>query len=130
MGVTVICAGVAVSVWNLGGILSNHAARVDDWTVRECIVQIEGDCKSACTMYTSVPNACIRPEAQLWFHRPTPVPGSGLTEHAVSMGALFWSRYLPPGMAEWWLGGPSESREWTVVTGAEVIRVGWMNECL
>lgn len=35
-------------------------------------VRIEGKCLSACTIYTTLPNACVAPDAEIGFHGTLP----------------------------------------------------------
>lgn len=35
-------------------------------------VRIEGKCLSACTIFTTLPNACVHPQAQIGFHGTSP----------------------------------------------------------
>lgn len=67
-----IPAHADVIYYNGGGVLDTFAVDADRRTEQHDPPAIAGVCMSACTMYLSVPGACVGPHASLWFHAPTP----------------------------------------------------------
>ena len=79
---------------------------------------IRGYCGSACTMFLSLPNVCVHPDAQIGFHWP-PSNAEGWKH--------FYTVNLPAAMAEWFLDGHDrEPATW--ITGRQAIRLG-ANAC-
>ena len=50
-----------------GGLLKVYRARRAE-LARVDAVRIEGKCLSACAIYTTLPNACVMPDAKIGFH--------------------------------------------------------------
>lgn len=54
-----------------GGNISDYIDRRQKLAKEEA-VRIEGKCYSACTIFTTLPNACVMPKAQIGFHGSMP----------------------------------------------------------
>jgi hypothetical protein len=48
-------------------------------------VRIEAKCLSACTIYTTLPNACVMPNAKIGFHGTTPKSGIPSVDYMLDM---------------------------------------------
>jgi hypothetical protein len=99
-----------------GGNIHDYADFIA--TLSDTEVRITGVCKSSCTMFLSLPHACVAPGASLGFHGPSSKDVSirnllGLVDkiadhHPAEIAAQFRS--------DWGL-----SRDFTWLTGAEVL---------
>lgn len=75
-------------------------------------VRIEGKCLSACTIFTTLPNACVMPNAQIGFHGTSPrLP--------------FIQRYLDMRLGRFYRGEVRRlyEREWRFLRGSNQIHV-------
>lgn len=66
------------------------------------LVRIRGYCRSACTLYLTMPNACIGPRATVGFHAPR-VPGTRIIPPIVGdlMGQYYRGEIRRRWYAEW-----------------------------
>ena len=131
MSVTAICAGIAMALPSEGGLILDHYDMAKDLTERGCEVRIEGNCYSACSMFTGVEGACVHPEARIWFHQPRDSrTGKKLPTMVTVQAIRIMAQHMPDGMAQWWINGPSRQFDgWVTITGAEIINQGWMEKC-
>jgi len=83
-------------------------------------VHIIGECWSACTMLLRI--ACVSPRATLGFHAPS---GS---DQAVQIGNQIIARFYPPQIAIAYLNNWGLNRNFTILTGRQVINMG-AREC-
>lgn len=51
-----------------GGDTDTHLRQYNDLLANGTAVRIEGFCASSCTFFISLPNACVAPNATLFFH--------------------------------------------------------------
>ncbi|WP_120442533.1 hypothetical protein [Paracoccus yeei] len=65
-------------------------------------VQVRGYCRSACTIYTTLPNACLGPNATIGFHAPR-IPGTTIIPPLVDeiMGRFYRGGILRKWNSEW-----------------------------
>lgn len=54
-----------------GGNISHYISRREKLSHVDQ-VRVEGKCYSACTIFTTLPNACVMPNAQIGFHGASP----------------------------------------------------------
>jgi len=54
--------------YSRGGRTTDFAADVQKYRQSGELFRIMGRCQSACTMFLSLPNACVEPSARLLFH--------------------------------------------------------------
>ena len=88
---------------------------------------IAGDCMSACTLWLGYRNACVTPDAVLWFH-------AAVDWGAVSMGGNPWRAISPAGNARLLGSYPKRVREvvrpwldspdYKTLTGAQLAALG------
>lgn len=98
-----------------GGNIAAHAhnrRQLADWGGR---VEVRGRCASSCVIYTTLPNACIGPNARFGFHRPR----GGITQVAVEQIAY----YLRGQLRAAWTGRWSRSEALVWVPAAEMVRL-------
>lgn len=65
-------------------------------------VQIRGYCRSACTIYLTLPNACLGPNASVGFHAPR-IPGTSIIPPIVGdlMGQFYRGEVRRKWYTEW-----------------------------
>lgn len=65
-------------------------------------VQITGYCRSACTIYITLPNACLSPKATVGFHAPR-IPGTTIIPPIVDqiMASYYRNGILQRWNSEW-----------------------------
>lgn len=51
-----------------GGLIGDYMLRVMQAKAIHAKVEIRGKCYSSCTLWTSLPDVCVGPQAQLGFH--------------------------------------------------------------
>jgi hypothetical protein len=54
--------------YDLGGKFARFDAVVRQYNQTGELFRIQGDCKSACTLFLAIRNVCIEPSATLYFH--------------------------------------------------------------
>jgi hypothetical protein len=82
---------------NPGGSVLAFLDYVQTFINNDAVVQIEGDCYSACTLFTNVPKVCILPGARLHFHAPyVPLEDYTIRQYTSSDFILFLSNYPTP----------------------------------
>lgn len=68
-------------------IRDDGGGKVDDYRIRRAElaradqVRIMGKCLSACTIFTTLPNACVMPRAQIGFHGVSKKTGIAAYDH-------------------------------------------------
>lgn len=82
-------------------------------------VRIRGYCRSACTIYLSLPNACLDPKARVGFHAPR-LPGTKIIPPMVGdiMGQFYRGEIRRRWFASW-----QYSLDMQVLTAAEYRRL-------
>jgi hypothetical protein len=65
-------------------------------------VEVRGYCRSACTIYITLPNACLDPKATVGFHAPR-IPGTSIIPPVVDE---LMAQYYRNGILQQW------NREW------------------
>ena len=81
------------------------------------IVRIRGYCRSACTMLTTLPNACLGPKARIGFHAPR-LPGTTIIPPYVDQ---IMGNYYRNGIRAKWFGGWNRSINMNVITAREYV---------
>ncbi|MBK4216230.1 hypothetical protein JJJ17_09865 [Paracoccus caeni] len=82
-------------------------------------VRIRGYCRSACSILTSLPNACLGPGASIGFHAPR-LPGTTIIPPYVDE---IMGNYYRAGIRERWFGGWNRSIDMHVITAQEYVRL-------
>lgn len=82
-------------------------------------VEIRGYCRSACTILTTLPNACLGGNARIGFHAPR-LPGTQVIPPYVDeiMGS-----YYRAGIRDHWFGGWNRSMTMQIITAEEYVRL-------
>lgn len=107
-----------------GGVLATYFSAVLKANVLNEEVRIKGTCISACTVYLGARNACVYPDAVLWFH----AAHHGETKEIDRPATRQMMGYWPPAVQDWAVkqGVPdsvSFTRRWAL-TGDELIAMG------
>ncbi|SMO79673.1 hypothetical protein [Paracoccus laeviglucosivorans] len=82
-------------------------------------VEIRGYCRSACTIYITLPNACLGPQARVGFHAPR-IPNTQIIPPIVDE---LMARYYRNGILQKWNGGWNRSIEMHKITAREYVRL-------
>lgn len=83
------------------------------------IVRIRGYCRSACTILTTLPNACLGPKSRIGFHAPR-LPDTRIIPPLV--GEIMGSFYRN-GIRDRWFGGWNRSLDMTVLSARDYVRL-------
>lgn len=103
-----------------GGNISRYIARRAELAKAD-EVRIAGKCLSACTIFTTLPNACVTPRAQIGFHGSSPRVPIIQRLLDMRMGRFYRGEVRRLYDAEWrHLRGASQMH---VITGRELHRL-------
>lgn len=82
-------------------------------------VRIRGYCRSACTILTTLPNACLFPDARIGFHAPR-IPNTRIIPPLVDeiMGSFYRG-----GIRDRWFAGWSRSMDMTILSARDYVRL-------
>lgn len=82
-------------------------------------VRIRGYCRSACTILTTLPNACLGKQARIGFHAPR-LPNTRIIPPMVDeiMGNFYRN-----GIRDRWFGGWNRSLDMTVLSARDYVRL-------
>ncbi len=110
-----------------GGLLGQRNAEIRALRASGQRVELRGLSLSACTMYLSLPNACVSPSAIFGFHGPSrggrPLPAAEF-EH---WSELMARNYREP-LRSWFMAkGRFITEGYFEMSGAELIRLGYPN---
>ena len=101
---------------NGGGVVDEFRALVDRWSASGARVEIKGTCKSACTLFTAVPNVCVMKGAELWFHAPFVMPQNGVRQYDPRITYDMLNDY-PTAVQKWIEGKGGLTPDWIVLKG-------------
>lgn len=82
-------------------------------------VEVRGYCRSACTIYITLPNACLGPKATVGFHAPR-IPGTTIIPPMVDQ---IMGSYYRGGILKRWQGGWSQSLNMHKISAREYVRL-------
>lgn len=82
-------------------------------------VEIAGECASACTIFASLPNACLRPESRLAFHAAADPQSGRIWPRANAFLQAFYRGDIATRFAASW----SQSRDLHVISAQEAVRL-------
>ncbi|WP_347137649.1 hypothetical protein [Paracoccus sp. SSK6] len=82
-------------------------------------VRIQGYCRSACTILTTLPNACLAPKSRIGFHAPR-IPNTQIIPPLVDE---IMGNFYRGGIRDRWFGGWNRSMKMTVLTAREYVRL-------
>lgn len=103
----------------IGGHVQGMIAMLVKIIDRDRRVVIDGPCRSACTLLTSLGTSrvCVTPRAELWFHQASLLSGKR---------SKFWSNAMlklyPPRIRSYVSGRGGLSRKWIVLKGRSLAR--------
>jgi len=107
-----------------GGFLNVYYANVNKSNLFHVDIEIKGTCLSACTVYLGAKNACVHPDAMLWFHAAHDHMTMKIDHAATAQMARYW----PPAVRDWARRvGVFESVLFTrrmALTGEDAIKLG------
>ncbi|KQB17263.1 hypothetical protein H9N28_06240 [Rhodobacter capsulatus] len=108
-----------------GGYLGKRSDQIDRMRSMGQRVELRGTCLSACTMYLSLPNVCVAPDAVLGFHGPSK-NGIPLPQRDFDYWSQVMARNYSEPLRSWFM---TKARYITngyyKVSGAELIRMGY-----
>ncbi|CAM3426197.1 hypothetical protein PANO111632_18605 [Paracoccus nototheniae] len=104
---------------NRGGNVLQMVQRRSELERSGKIVRIRGYCRSACTILTTLPNACLGPHARIGFHAPR-IPNTQIIPPYVDQ---IMGNYYRAGIRDRWFGGWNRSMEMQVITARDYVRL-------
>ena len=109
-----------IVIWNnKGGNVVKAMQYRDELARSGRRVEIRGYCRSACTIYITLPNACLGPDAFVGFHAPR-IPN---TQFIPPMVGDMMARYYRNGILQKWNGGWNKSIKMQKITAREYVRL-------
>lgn len=109
---------------DLGGNVMERWHEVTSISLSGTEVQIRGQCLSACTMYLSVPNLCVSPEAVVGFHGPrSQTTGNSLSDSSASQ---IMAMHYPVAIRDWFLQEAQylQGSQVAYISGQQIIDLG------
>lgn len=82
-------------------------------------VEVRGYCRSACTIYITLPNACLGPGATVGFHAPR-IPGTSIIPPLVDQ---IMGSYYRGGILQRWQGGWNRSLKMQKISARDYVRL-------
>jgi len=108
-----------------GGLIAQRNERIRGYRAAGQRIELRGTCLSACTMYLSLPNACVASNATFGFHGPTRNGRSLPPQEFDHFSRLMADNYREP-LRSWFM---STARHRTAgyysLSGAELINMGY-----
>ncbi|MCQ0970855.1 hypothetical protein MLD63_10505 [Paracoccus sp. TK19116] len=83
------------------------------------LVRIRGYCRSACTIYITLPNACLGSRATVGFHAPR-IPDTTIIPPMVDQ---MMGQYYRNGIRDRWFGGWNRSLKMHKMSAQEYVRL-------
>lgn len=113
-------AGEFIDVWNnRGGNVLQMVQTRQELASSGRTVRIRGYCRSACTILTTMPNACLGPRARIGFHAPR-IQGTQIIPPYVDQ---IMGNFYRGGIRDRWFGGWNRSMEMQVITARDYVRM-------
>ncbi len=109
---------------DMGGLLRNYLAKLDEVERTGRQVEIRGKCYSSCTIFLSASHVCVSPEARLGFHGPR-YRGKHITPDRFDYWSRVMAEHYPPSIARWYMSD-ARFKTWGVkiVTGENIMTHG------
>lgn len=108
--------GQFIDVWNhRGGNVLQMVQTREQLAATGQVVRIRGYCRSACTILTTLPNACLGPKARIGFHAPR-IPNTQIIPPYVDQ---IMGNFYRAGIRDRWFGGWNRSRDMQVISARE-----------
>lgn len=102
-----------------GGNVLQAIARREDLRRSGRPVEVRGYCRSACTIYITLPNACLGPRATVGFHAPR-IAGTQIIPPLVDQ---IVADYYRGGIRRMWMSEWRHSREMVKISAREYVRL-------
>lgn len=102
-----------------GGNVLQAIKRREDLRTSGRRVEVRGYCRSACTIYITLPNACLGPGATVGFHAPR-IPGTSIIPPLVD---VIVAEYYRNGIRRKWMAEWRRSREMVKISAREYVRL-------
>ncbi|OZA19545.1 MAG: hypothetical protein B7Y02_00650 [Rhodobacterales bacterium 17-64-5] len=110
-----------------GGFLGQRSDEIKYLRATGQRVELIGTCISACTMYLSLPNACVSPTAVFGFHGPSGDGQSLSPEEFEHWSEVMARNYREP-LRSWYLSTARyEISGYYKLTGAQLINMGYQS---
>lgn len=121
-----VAGQTAKLVWSdLGGSLGARQSEIRELRRSGRRVELRGTCHSACTMYLSLPNACVDPAADFGFHGPQGLLGP-LPRDVFEHWSEVMSRDLRQPLRDWFMTKARHQRSGVLrVSGVQMIGMGY-----
>lgn len=108
-----------------GGYLGRRSDQIAQMRATGQRVELRGTCLSACTMYLSLPNACVTPSAVFGFHGPS-ANGRALSQSDFE----YWSQVMAANYSEplrsWFMNTARfTTTGYYQLSGVQLIRMGY-----
>ena len=116
---TTVAAEPIVIMNNKGGNVMQAISRRDKLAASGRPVEVRGYCRSACTIYITLPNACLGPGATVGFHAPR-IPGTQIVPPIVDE---MMAQYYRAGILRKWQDEWRHSLSMTKISAAEYKRL-------
>ncbi|WP_405403194.1 hypothetical protein [Paracoccus sp. Ld10] len=113
-------ADAFIDVWNnRGGNVLEMVQTRQELASSGRTVRIRGYCRSACTILTTMPNACLGPQARIGFHAPR-IQGTQIIPPYVDQ---IMGNFYRGGIRDRWFGGWNRSMKMQIITAREYVRL-------
>lgn len=104
---------------NRGGNVLEMVKRRGELARSGKTVRIRGYCRSACTILTTLPNACLGPGATIGFHAPR-IPNTSIIPPYVDQ---IMGNYYRAGIRDRWFGGWNRSLNMNIITARQYVQL-------
>ncbi|RJK98803.1 hypothetical protein D3P06_15400 [Paracoccus aestuarii] len=112
--------GPYIEVWdNRGGNVLEMVRTREQLAASGREVRIRGYCRSACTILTTMPNACLGPNARIGFHAPR-IQGTQIIPPYVDQ---IMGNFYRNGIRDRWFGGWNRRMEMQVISAQDYVRL-------
>lgn len=109
-----------LDIWNdKGGNVLQMVRRRAELARSSRPIRIRGVCDSACTILTTLPNACLGPKLTIGFHAPR-IPGTTIIPPLVDQ---IMGEYYRNGIRREWFGGWNRSLSINRISAREYVRL-------
>ena len=109
-----------LDIWNdKGGNVLQMVQRRSELQNSRRPIRIRGTCSSACTILTTLPNACLGPRATIGFHAPR-IPGTSFIPPLVDQ---IMGEYYRAGIRDRWFGGWNRSLAIHRISARDYVRL-------
>ncbi|MDO5605134.1 MAG: hypothetical protein Q4G25_08240 [Paracoccus sp. (in: a-proteobacteria)] len=102
-----------------GGNVMQAVARREELAASGRPVEVRGYCRSACTIYITLPNACLGPHATVGFHAPR-LPGTTVIPPIVDQ---IMAQYYRGGILKRWNSEWRHNTRMSRISAAEYVRL-------